>query len=321
MRKLLICFVTVVAAAMLFELGRHQKIPSKTQNAEFEKAIPPRYPINSKSNACVEPNERERALIKTAVDVLAFSSKESGFLSTGAEKFLGNGLYRWDGSSSQRVCDIPEQMERASDLIRSSDHLRRGRIVEYGLRLIAKLPNPGETLAKVAAESAFNTSPQQSEIFPERDIRPLARATLASLGPLARPYADQAYAQISIDDAMGTGAAQVAVAGGHPNALQSVERLMAQKLASLPEGKAVPWDLRNRLYEMAYALAFGGTQAREHVAPLRDLMSLKVQSWAPPFGMVELPPRRMCDVFVQIMQQPVNDLEFGFCSDNGPYEQ
>jgi hypothetical protein len=305
---------------MLFQLG-HQPIRSKSENTEFEEAIPPLYLTDSRSIGCAEPNERERALIKTAVDALAFSSEESGFLSIGAEKLLANRLYRRDGRSSQRVCDIPEQMERASDLIRGSDHLRRGRIVEYGLRLIAKLPNPGEDLAKVAAESAFNGSFQQSEIFPKRDIRPLARATLASLGPLARPYADRAYAQISIDDSMGTGAAQVAVAGGHPNALQSVERLMAQKLASIPKGQTVPWGVRNRLYEMAYALALGGRQAREHVAPLRDLMSRKVQSWAPPFGMVELSPRRMCGVFVQIMQSPSDDPEFGFCSDNGPYEQ
>jgi hypothetical protein len=49
-------------------------------------------------------------------------------------------------------------------------------------------------------------------------------------------------------------------------------------------------------------------------------MSRKVQSWAPPFGMVELPPRRMCEVFAKIMQAPA-DPEFAFCSDSGPYEQ
>jgi len=242
-------------------------------------------------------------------------------LGIGAQKLLANGLFRRNGRNSQRVCEIPEQLERASDLIRGSDQLRKGRIVEYGLRLIAKLPNPGEDLTKVVAESAFNGSFQQSELFPTHDIRPLARATLASLGLLARPYAEQAFAQISIDDPMGTGAAQVAVAGGHPNALQSVERLMDQQLAGLPKGKAIPWHVRNRLYEMAYALVFAGPQARDHVAPLRELMSRKVQSWAPPFGMVELPPRRMCDVFVRITQQPVNQPELGFCSDDGPYEQ
>jgi hypothetical protein len=123
-------------------------------------------------------------------------------------------------------------------------------------------------------------------------------------------------------DPMGTGAAQVAVAGGHPQALQTVERLMTETLATLPKNRVVPWDTRNRLYEMAYALAFGGEQAKQYVAPLRDLMGRKVQSWAPPFGMVELPPRRMCRVLATIMEQPVIDPEFKYCADpDTPDEQ
>lgn len=120
---------------------------------------------------------------------------------------------------------------------------------------------------------------------------------------------------------MGTGAAQIAVSGGNPKALQIVERLMVEKLATLPKEQAVPWDARNRLYEMAYALAYGGAQAREHIAPLQDLMSRKVQSWAPPFGMLELSPRRMCDVLAKIMQKSPTNLNFSYCSDSGPNEQ
>jgi hypothetical protein len=321
-RKLLKYFVVCLAmmVAIVAVLGLAFRILwAPTSKVEFERPIPLIY-TTTKLKPCVEPNERERALIKTAVDALAFSSEEAGFLSIGAEKILATGLYRQDRSSSQPVCDVPEQLARASELIRNSDHLRRGRIVEYGLRLIAKLPNPGQGLAKVVGASAFNQSFQQSELFSQRDIRPLARATLAGLGSPARPYADQAYAEISIDNPMGTGAAQVAVAGEHPDALRSVERLMTEKLDGVPGGQAIPWELRNRLYEMAYALAFGGAQAKEHVAPLRKLMSRKVQSWAPPFGMVELPPRQMCEVFAKIMQEPA-DPEFAFCSDSGPYEQ
>jgi hypothetical protein len=283
--------------------------------AELEEAIPPPGLIFSPSSACAEPNERERALIKTAVDVLAFTSDAAGWLGIGAEKLLSNGYYRRDGQKYQRVCDALEQFERASNLIRNSDHLRRGRIVEYGLKLIARLPNPGEDLAKIVAASAFNDGIQYSEIFRNRDIRPLARSTLATLGPLARPYADRAYTQISIEDSMGTGAAQIAVAGGHPNALPTVERLMAEKLAGLSKKQVVPWDVGHRLYEMGYALAFGGLQAKEYVAPLRDLMHREVQKWAPPFGMLELPPRPMCEVLARIMQVPVADLEFKYCSD------
>jgi hypothetical protein len=54
---------------------------------------------------------------------------------------------------------------------------------------------------------------------------------------------------------MRTSAVQIAVAGDHPQALQIVERLMAETLAKFPKGRIVPWNTRNRLHEMAYALS------------------------------------------------------------------
>jgi hypothetical protein len=309
-------------AIVAYAFGRAAQRGQPKAALELEQAIPPPSLVLSASQTCIEPNELERGLIEAAVDALVFSSEESGFFGIGAEQFLSHPRYRRTDGTIQVLCDIPELFVKASELIRNSDHLRKGRIVEYGLKLIARLPNPGEQLAKVVAASAFNQTPQEPGIFPKRDIRPLARSTLASLGPLARPYADQAFAQISIEDSMGTGAAQIAVAGGHRDALGTVERLMADKLASRPKEHVIPYGERNRLYEMAYALAFGGAQARQHVAPVRDLMSRKIQSWAPPFGMVELPPRRMCEVFVKIMREPVSDPELKYCSDtNRPYEQ
>jgi hypothetical protein len=146
----------------------------------------------------------------------------------------------------------------------------------------------------------------------------LARATLASLGhAAARPYADQAFRLISGDDALGTGAAQVAVASGHPGALELVEKLMAEALASVPFGRAVPWHTRNRLYELAYALALGGDEARLHAVPLRQLMEREVQSWAPPFGMIELPPKRMCSVLAKIVSTAASGQEPSYCGEPG----
>lgn len=323
LRALRIICLSAILAAVAYAVGaagyfRNPKI-TKFESSE---AIPPPGLSLHGFGACVEPNEREQALVRAAVDVLEFPAAEAGVLSIGAQKFLSQGLYRGEGRVSTRVCDELEQYERAAQLIINSDHLRRGRIVEYGLQLIAKLPNPSEDLARLVAESAFNDSIQQSEVFRFRDIRPLARATLAGLGKHALPYATQAFEQISIKDSMGTGAAQIAVAGGHPMALHAVESAMANKLATLAEGRTVPWEIRNRLYEMAYALAYGGMRAKQHVAPLRDLMSRKVESWAPPFGMVELPPRRMCHVLASIMEVPVANLDFDYCTDtDAPYEQ
>ncbi|MER8693539.1 hypothetical protein NKI77_20005 [Mesorhizobium opportunistum] len=313
---LLLTTIAVVAYA-----AGHLRNP-KAKEYDLAESIPPPGLSLSGVSTCVEPNERERTLVKIAVDALAFSGDEAGLLAIGAQKFLSHGLYRRADRESKRVCDTLPEYERAAQFINDSGHLQRGRLVEYGLELIARLPSPSENLAKVVAASAFNDSVQQSEIFPDRDIRPLARATLAGLGKRAQPYADQAFELISIEDSMGTGAAQIAVAGEHPMALETVERVMADRLATLPRDRVVPRDIRNRLYEMAYALAFGGTQAKQHVAPLRDLMSRKVQSWAPPFGMIELPPRRMCRVLAKITDVPVTDLEFDYCADvDATYEQ
>lgn len=112
---------------------------------------------------------------------------------------------------------------------------------------------------------------------------------------------------------MGTGAAQIAVAGGHPQALQEVEQLMDQLLADLPPDAPVPWDKRNRLYEMAQALVYGGQAAQEHVSPLKALMNREVESNATIFGMVALPPRRMCPLLSQILQIPSVDTEYAYC--------
>ena len=112
---------------------------------------------------------------------------------------------------------------------------------------------------------------------------------------------------------MGTGAAQIAVAGGHPQALSNVEALMNQLLLTLPAEKPVPWEKRNRLYEMAQALGYGGQAAKEHIAPLRELMSREVESNATIFGMVALPPRRMCPLLERILQIPTAATEYPYC--------
>lgn len=316
--------VVTLVAAVAYAMGYVSAswLPKKAPINELAEAVPPEGLVLSATKSCGEPTDEEKAIVKAAVDILAFPANEAGFLAIGAERFLSRPLYRMSGNRSHVVCDSPELFERAGQLINKSEHLRNGRLVEYGFNLIARLPHPNESLIKVVAGSAFSDAPQASDLFPARDLRPLARATLAGFGLGARPYADRAFAQISIADAMGTGAAQVAVAGNHLQALETVERLMNETLAKLPRDRAVPHDTRDRLYEMAYALSFGGEDAKQHIAPLRNLMARKIQSWAPPFGMVDLHPRRMCQVLANITGRPTSDLEFKYCTDeNVPYEQ
>jgi hypothetical protein len=56
----------------------------------------------------------------------------------------------------------------------------------------------------------------------------------------------------------------------------------------------------DRLYELAYAIAMGGRAAQAYAGPIYELLGRKVESWAPRFGMLELPPTRMCPVLEYI---------------------
>ncbi|UJW84271.1 hypothetical protein [Devosia sp. SL43] len=327
LRRLLVLLVALCLSALVltagFVLGRMSPTtwigPIASPAYELVRAEPPAGLLLAGRDDCAIPTEREYALTLAAIDVLSFSAQEGGSLAIGAHKFLANSRYRDVG---QPVCDSLESFQRAVQLINGSDHLRRGRPVEYTLNLIARLPGPHSELVAIVAASAFNDTPQESEYFARRDLRPLARATLASLGLVATPFAGRAFAEISAHDSMGTGAAQVAVAGQHPRALDSVERLMADLLATLPKDDVIAWDTRNRLYELAYALAYGGAAAASHAAPIKELMTRRVESNATIFGMIDLQPKRMCRVLADILS--VNETELGhdYCADpDVPYEK
>jgi hypothetical protein len=146
------------------------------------------------------------------------------------------------------------------------------------------------------ARTAFNNHPIVTQ-YPElrADIRSLARVTLAEFGPAAAPWAVQAFDVMSSTDALGTSAAQIAVAAKHPEALGKVAGLLSAILDDQSKDP-IQHAARDRFYELAYALAAAGPEARPHVQSVIRIMGRKVQSWAPPFGMVELAPRRMCRV-------------------------
>lgn len=321
MFRTLIVLLLGIVIGLLLSITKPDVRSPKNTKYRLVTAQPPVISRPQSNQSCVQATKAEKALLNAAVHVLEFPANDASFLGIGAQRLLANGVYRRRAGRSMRVCDPAEIYERAGELIGSSDHLRRGRITEYGLTLIAKLPKPDIELVEIVAASAFNKHPQQSEMFKDLDIRPLARSVLASLGHMAKPYGDKAFELISISDALGTGAAQVAVASGHPMALSVVERLMREKLDSIPLNEAVSLSDRDRLYEMSYALYFGGADARSHLRPLFDLMKRKVQSWAPPFGMVELDPRKMCFVLAAIQGTDAEFLEIPYCTGGTVREQ
>jgi hypothetical protein len=96
---------------------------------------------------------------------------------------------------------------------------------------------------------------------------------------------------------------------------------MNQLLATVPDDKPIPLATRDRLYELAWGIYFSGETAKDHVAPIVKLMGKYVQSGAPPFGVVSLHPKRMCEVLSRIYgdDQRVKS-HFPYCADETPLE-
>lgn len=320
MRRIRKFFILTVVMLISFTVGRYyQNNAKKTVEWEQVEAYPEII------NSCVTPNAEEAERYNLAVAVLENTGEMGKFgrissLDIGAHRFLSAGIYRNTDKTSVAICAPARIYERASEAITKYKGFA-GRLEEYQLKLASKLPNPSSYIVEAVANSAFNDTPQESEFFKQKDIRPYARSVLAGFNGQLSAYGNQAYQQISSHDSLGTGAAQVAVASGYSDTLPRVEGLMKELLSSVPKDEVITWKTRNRLYELAYAINFAGKNSRQYTAPIKDLMSRKVQSWAPPFGMLELNPKRMCRVLENIEGKAAL-YNYTYCTDDKiPFEQ
>jgi hypothetical protein len=244
--------------------------------------------------SCADPTAAELKKFENIVDALELFANQFSPMTIGAMKSAAHGIYRTDGSHL-RVCPPDDFFARIGDTLARSPKLYSGhRLAEYELALFAQLPVHHPAIVEEVAKAAFAPEPQLGEVFREADIRPAARVTLAIMGPAARAYSDKTWDEMSSADSMGTSAAQISVATGHPGALARIASLAQAELDKVPSDKVIPWNTKNRLYELAYALTLGGEEARDHLAPFREMLSRKVESFAPPFGMLEFEPERLC---------------------------
>jgi hypothetical protein len=299
------------AAGWLF---RHFQPPARYAMAdakwELADALPDWLPGR---RACVIADEQERRVFELAVSSLELASGDGspGFLQLGAKRQLAAGVYRRDGKESIPVFFPEDIYDRASNSVSLQKEIKY-RLVDYELKLFARLPKRNPNIVKAVGQSAFNNTPQESDLFRSRDIRPYARTVLAAFGKEATDFSAIAYQQMSAADSLGTGAAQVAAASGHPDALPRIRKMMEDLIASVPADKALPYAVRNRLYELSYAIYFSGEGAKEYAAPIKAIMTRTVQSWAPPFGMVEIRPKRMCRLLEHI-EGPAAIQGYDFC--------
>jgi len=272
--------------------------------------------------ACEMPTERELKTLELAAEAIELDDQRiSSSLTIGAKKLLGDGLLRALPQGSVRVCTPEAIMVRVGNALTESKGLGVGRLVEYEYALAAQLPNPSAVVIKQVGDAAFNDNMQSSEIFPREDIRPLARSTLAGFGERASAYRDIATMQMSGDTALGTGAAQVAAATKAPGAARRVVELFREQLLKAPARSAIPLDTRDRLLELAWAIYFSGDPDRTGLAAIKEVMARRVESRAPPFGILEVQPKRFCAVLSRL-EGVAGVSRFPFCTDPGvPYEQ
>lgn len=143
------------------------------------------------------------------------------------------------------------------------------------------------------------------------DSRPYARQLLAEQGDYARPAAEQALREIGGSTRLGTSAAFLAVAIEPTVALPQVEAAMQAQLAlsrgrrtkAFQTGGVVP-AIRdsdaNRLIELGYALARGGSAARPFSAPVVAMLDERIARASPPFGLMAARPTEFCRIARQI---------------------
>jgi hypothetical protein len=167
---------------------------------------------------------------------------------------------------------------------------------DRGLAGIAKLelarqlgPRDGR-IVRYVAQTAFYGQPVADIGF--SDLRPQARSVLASFGVAAAPWREAALGSMDAKTSLGTTSAQVAAASRQPAAVTAVADLLAQEL-SRAHG-VIGREHAKRLVELAYGLGAAGEAARPHIKLLTRLLDRKVQSSAPPFGVIERSPSEVC---------------------------
>ncbi|MGE5564246.1 MAG: hypothetical protein ACM3ZV_13215 [Bacillota bacterium] len=171
------------------------------------------------------------------------------------------------------------------------------------LQLAERLPRSVIRARGLAAIAFLRFPPPQDLKF--YDSRPLAMQLLADQGPLARPWHAAAMARMDGASAIGTGAAQVAVASDAASALPRVSQLMSDTLARARRVKAssdgrdvAVLDGRdgNRLIELGYAIARGGRAAQPYAQPVIAMLDQRIARSAPPFGLFATPPTEFCRI-------------------------
>jgi hypothetical protein len=88
---------------------------------------------------------------------------------------------------------------------------------------------------------------------------------------------------------------------------------MDELLSATPEDEAIPFHTVARLRELSYAIYFAGPRGKEYTAPIHGIMRRKIESWAPPFGMLDIDPDELCGLLASIEGDAATE-PYKFCT-------
>jgi hypothetical protein len=283
-----LAFVWLAAAC---SLGRME--------GELEEAVPPTPFWIDQVNGlgCVPPTEAEAGQAQHALQSIELFERFS-WPAIGASRYFSQPQIRGTGTDAREICPPANLYPRLSELLVRKRYFDGAYLFhdEVGLARATGARDP--KIVDATGRTAFHEAPIIGDDPLKRDVRPLARTVLAEFGAASAAYRERAFAEMSADTAMGTSAAQLAVAAGHPGALERTKALMTDTLDRHKD--PIPRNVRDRLFELAYALAFAGQQAVPFMDPVYAMLDRRVESWAPPFGMIDLEPATLCLVLLRV---------------------
>ncbi len=255
--------------------------------------IVPDWYLRLRAQDCVQPNTMEDEQAALALRSLELFG-DAGWMSIGAKKYFSLRRYRTIGLKSQEICAPADLYPRLTEVLITLGVFDRARLSGDEVDLVRMIGPRDPRIIEAVGRTAFSKIFIPSGDGLKKDVRIMARIVLAEFGRSAQAFGERAFNEMSADTPLGTGAAQIAVAVGYPGALDKTEQLMAYTLRRNHD--PIPREVRNRLFEPAFAIAFAGPEGRDHLDPVYALLGRRVESWAPPYGTINLEPTTMCFV-------------------------
>lgn len=293
-RKLAIAGLVVAGLALLLPLAFR---PLPGREAVRASLGPSRPAASALSQECRQPTEIEQRRNRLALEMLkTFRAEDqwSLLLAAAVAHFTRPAAA---GRDDPPPCAPRELYDDVAEAAIAAGLFDRKFLTGPEIALARQIGPRDRRIVEAMVRTAFHGERIADSSSPDR--RAEARVVLAEFCASERSFASQAYEQMSADNQAGRAAARIAIACGEPRALPVVSGWMERMLSDTGD-RTIDRSTRDSIYDLAYALEMAGDAARPYAGPVVTLLGRKVQSWAPPFGMVELPPARMCAVAERI---------------------